>query len=144
MKKYFVLIFSVVVVVIAAVLTLSRSRSAVVYINNATIVVIVADDVGKWEKGLSGMQSLENDRGMLFVFPDSQRRLFWMRGMKFPIDIIWIRDGRVVGITKNVLPPTDDIVPDAWSPGPVSMVLEVPANFSDQYRIATGTELSIH
>ena len=31
--------------------------------------------------------------GMLFVFPDASPRSFWMKGMRFCLDIIWIEDG---------------------------------------------------
>lgn len=144
MKKYSVLIFLVVVIITAAVLVSYGSRRTIVNINNISVVVTVADEKHEWEAGLSGKENLAYGHGMLFVFPDSRQRLFWMRGMKFPIDIIWIHDGKVVGVTKNVLPPTGVTIPEAWSPEPVSKVLEVTANFSDQHRIATGTVLSIN
>ena len=55
--------------------------------------------------GLSGYAGLPEDAGMLFVFPEPIQPTFWMKGMLFAIDIIWIRDGTVVQIHESATPP---------------------------------------
>jgi hypothetical protein len=55
--------------------------------------------------------------------------------MHIPLDLIWISDGRVAGITRNV-PPT---FPDNLnSSEPVTHVLEVPGGFADRHGIKAG------
>jgi uncharacterized membrane protein (UPF0127 family) len=79
------------------------------------------------EQGLSGRDTMSAD-GMLFVFPNEAVRAFWMKDMRFAIDIIWIRDGKIVGRVESAPPPEpgtpDGQLPRFISPEPVDMVLE--------------------
>ena len=83
-------------------------------------------------RGLSGRESLADDAGMLFVFQAEGQHAFWMRGMRFPLDFVWVSSARrVVDMTENVPPPAPG-VPDANLPRyqpaePVLYVLEVNA-----------------
>lgn len=78
-------------------------------------------------QGLGERTSLDTD-GMLFVFSQPTQPIFWMKGMLFPIDIIWMKDGKVVGIEKNVQPPApgtaDSQLERLPAPQLVDMVLE--------------------
>lgn len=83
--------------------------------------------------GLSGRDELGAD-GMLFVFAQPQQPVFWMKEMKFALDLIWIRNQQIVEITANVSPP-DPQTPLSelvrYSPQEaIEMVLEVPAGFA--------------
>ena len=71
---------------------------AVLCINEARINVLVADTPQERAAGLSGYAGLPEDAGMLFVFPEPRQPSFWMKGMEFALDLIWIRDGTVVQI----------------------------------------------
>src|SRR4030042_5013241 len=59
---------------------------------------------GKLYLGLGHRRELPEGRGMLFIMPRMEVQNFCMRGMQFPIDIIWITKGKVVGMEKNVSP----------------------------------------
>jgi len=85
--------------------------------------------------GLSYRSELPEGRGMLFFIPGKEVQTFCMRGMRIPLDLIWISDGRVAGITRNV-PWT--FPGNLTSPGPVTHVLEVPGGFADRHGIKTG------
>jgi uncharacterized membrane protein (UPF0127 family) len=85
--------------------------------------------------GLSYRKELPEGRGMLFFMPDTEVQTFCMRGMLIPLDLIWISDGRVAGLTRNV-PPT--FPGNLTSPVPVSHVLEVPGGFADRHGIREG------
>lgn len=89
--------------------------------------------------GLSHRRELPEGRGMLFLLPEMQIQTFCMRGMQFPLDFIWIADGRVAGLTRNV-PAT--FPGDLPSPIPVKSVLEVPGGFVDRYHIKVGDNVS--
>lgn len=59
------------------------------------------------EKGLSGHTPLLKDQGMLFIFSKPDKYGFWMKGMLFPIDIIWIDENfKIVHIENSVYPAT--------------------------------------
>ena len=85
--------------------------------------------------GLSNRSELPEGRGMLFFMPAKEVQTFCMRGMRLPLDLIWISDGRVAGITRNV-PPT--FPGNLNSPEPVTHVLEVPGGFADRHGIKAG------
>ncbi len=96
-------------------------------------------------KGLSGRPSLEPGQGMLFIFPEPGNHSFWMPDMNFPIDIIWITDGKVVGIEKNVSNEFDPKNPEFFTPPrPVKYVLEVNAGFADSHDIGIGNDVIFH
>lgn len=85
--------------------------------------------------GLSHRSELPEGRGMLFFMPAKEVQTFCMRGMRLSLDLIWISEGRVAGITRNV-PPT--FPGNLTSPAPVSHVLEVPGGFATRHGIKAG------
>lgn len=95
-------------------------------------------------KGLSGRSEIGSD-GMLFVFPNKQKLVFWMKEMKFPLDIIWIADGKVVEITKDVPPPEGgkplEALPRYSPDSEADMVLEVNAGFANENNLAVGSSV---
>lgn len=95
-------------------------------------------------KGLSGRSSLAHNHGMLFVFPDSAVRDFWMKDMQFPLDVLWIDDGEVRSISRQVPRPIhSDYIPRMSSGVPVRYVLEVPAKFAEINGISVGDSVII-
>ncbi len=118
-----------------------------VILKDKQIHVALANDNLKRAKGLSILQSLPEDYGMLFVFPPNSRPHFWMKNMVFPIDIIWIDDGKVVQIDENAMPPEPDSQESdlkIFTPtNEVDYVLEVNAGFSQLHDIKIGDDITI-
>ena len=86
-------------------------------------MVEIADDEAERQRGLMFREPLEDDRGMLFQFPDVAERGFWMHNTPSPLDIIYIgQDGRIVSIAANATPFSDQSIP---SNGAASGVLEI-------------------
>jgi uncharacterized protein len=84
--------------------------------------VELADNAYKRQKGLSGREGLEDGHGMLFVFGFPGSYVFWMKDMKFDIDLVFIYDNVVVDVKSgNHNAPFSLIRPDK----PSNMVLEV-------------------
>lgn len=98
----------------------------------------------QWEKGLSGRSNLDNIDGMLFIFPQYHIPLFWMKDMRFPIDIIWISNGKVVDITANAPVETSDKLPTYSPRVPINMVLETRAGWAAENNITVGDQLTIN
>jgi len=101
-------------------------------------VPIVAEVVSTPQRlylGLSHRQELPEGRGMLFLMGSARRHAFCMRDMRFAIDILWIADGKVAGLHKQLSPSdTGSFRP----PVPASLVLEVPGGFADRHGIKVG------
>lgn len=101
-----------------------------VKIGDSVIDVELAVTAEERSKGLSGRAVLPASQGMLFVFADKRIPGFWMRGMFFSIDIIWIADNEIVGITAVVPLPTSTDLQIYYPPQPVNRVLEVTSGTS--------------
>lgn len=98
-----------------------------VHIGDVTIHAEVARTVEERAQGLGDRNSLTKNAGMLFIEEDDNIPAFWMQGMRFPLDFIWIaRDLHVVDLTENVAPNEHTTTVADISPGmPVLYVLEV-------------------
>ncbi len=97
-----------------------------VVIGNKKYMVEIAETDTQRTQGLSGRDRLSDNSGMLFVFSSPDKYRFWMKDMKFPLDFIWVRDGKIVDLTENVPPPgNSEILPTIKPNEPVSQVLEV-------------------
>jgi len=115
----------------------SKFQSSVI-INNTIITIEIADTTDKQWQGLSDRVFLEKKSGMLFIFPNLQTRTFVMRRMNFPLDIIWIKDGVILKIDKNLLPEGENYSKRYNSIYPVNYVLEVNGGFTDKNNIEAG------
>jgi len=106
-----------------------------------TFQIEVADTSAKRELGLGERDSLPADHGMFFPFETSKRWVFWMKGMRFPIDIIWLREGKVVDIHHDVQPPK--VLPlDTYSPiESADAVLELNAGVAAEIGLMPGDTL---
>lgn len=117
-------------------------KPKIVKIDSAEIQVEVAKSDEERQKGLGGRESLAENSGMIFVMPENSKPTFWMKDTLFPLDIIWIKDGKVLSVTKNI-PVEKDVPNDKLTlypaPGVVDYVLEVNAGFSDKNNIKAGS-----
>ena len=105
-----------------------------------TVRVEVARTARERERGLMFREHLDEDAGMLFVFPGAEPRSFWMRNTSIPLDILFIgADRRVLGVVADAEPLTDD---PREVPGRAQYVLEVHAGFARRYGIAAGARAS--
>ena len=108
----------------------------------------ITDTNEKIRLGMSGRNSLKEGEGMLFVFDDKNiLPPFWMKDMRFAIDIIWIDDEKIVQIDENIPPPepgTDDSQLPLYTPGqPIDYVLEVNSGFIKENGIAVGDDVDL-
>lgn len=99
----------------------------------------IADTDAARTQGLSGRDPLKSDEGMLFQFPQAGVYPFWMKEMKFALDIVWIRDGRVVDVATLPPPKPIDPVPPTHIPTQkADQVLEINAGFANKLGLEPG------
>ena len=83
---------------------------------------------------------------MLFVFPEPRQPSFWMKGMEFSLDLVWIREDTVVQIDASVPPPPpntpDDQLPRYHPTEPITHVLELTAGSAAHYGISVGDHIA--
>lgn len=112
--------------------------SKTVTIDGHTFMVAVANTTQEKETGLSNRTSLPQDQGMYFPFSTPSFYPFWMKGMEFALDILFIKDNKVVTVFRN-LPPAQGNFPPVYKPNqPADAVLEINAGLSQTYNINPG------
>lgn len=108
--------------------------------------VEVASSAAQSERGLGYRDALPEDAGMLFDLHETRIPVFWMKGMRFPLDMVWIgEDGRVAEVTANIPPQPGaaDVDLARISPAaPVRYVLELNAGAAGRLGIGAGTQFA--
>lgn len=120
-----------------------RPQTAQVEIGGVVLTAEIARSTEQQARGLSGRDGLAENQAMLFPYNDYQTRVFWMKEMRFPIDIIWIRDEEVVGVEYSVPAPTTTDLTRYPSPQPVNYVLEVPAGWAVERNLQIGSSVKL-
>lgn len=124
---------------------LIKVRAKSIKIDTTEINIEIAKTNDERSKGLSNRTSLNENTGMIFVFPKNSKPVFWMKDTKIPLDIIWINDNKIIGIDKNVEPELgilDAKLKKYPAPYEVDYVLEVNAGFSDKNNIKLDQTIS--
>ncbi len=106
--------------------------------------VEIADTAALRSVGLSGHAPLTDNEGMYFIFPVPAIYPFWMKGMNFPIDIVWIRGEKVVGIVENAAAPDSGSLEIYSPPSLVDGVLEINAGLSDKLGFQVGDVVKLN
>jgi len=105
-----------------------------------TIDIEIADDEYTTQTGLMYRTKLETNHGMLFIFPDSQMRSFYMKNTKIPLDIIYIDENKtIVSFQKNAKPMDETSLP---SEAPAKYVLEINDGLADVWDLNVGDTIS--
>ena len=120
----------------------AQNGTRTIQLDGNTIRVEVADNDTTRELGLGGHAPLASDQGMLFVFPQDGVLKFWMKGMTFSLDIIWLQDdGTISYIAQNLSPAT---YPQAFGPDTQARyVLEVNAGYAKANGVKTGDKVQL-
>ena len=114
-------------------------------VGSQELSVEIANDPSEITKGLGERDQIGSD-GMLFVLSQRIIPTFWMKGMRFALDFVWIDGGRVVDLTENV--PAEPGVVDAklkrYSPDHVvTHVLELDAGEIKKREISVGDSVQM-
>lgn len=120
-----------------------KYHQAKVDVNGFEIVADMAMTDEQREKGLSIKDTLKENEGMLFVFQREGQYNFWMNGMKFPIDILWLDTaGKVVHIESNAQPCESELDCPDYTPAKNALyVLETAAGFVERHDVKIGTDI---
>lgn len=138
MKKLLIMGF-IVIAFFLAFYYFNHPLTSKIKINGTTFTVEVAITEPQKELGLGNRASLSSDHGMLFPYDHKEQYEYWMKGMQFPLDFIWIDGKTVVDVTPNVPSPMGSDQPVIVKPGaPVDKVFEVNAGSIQRADIHIG------
>jgi len=120
------------------ILLLDQDQAQVEFQTNSGSVLFdveIADEPGEWGQGLMFRESLPEDAGMLFIFPDETLRSFWMKNTLIPLDIIFISTDLEIVHIAHAIPCETDPCASYSSLFPAQYVVEINGDLSDELGI---------
>jgi len=139
---YFGVFISLFILLIGANLVVFCLKLIPIKVDNAKLLVEIADTPEKKAMGLSKRKSLSKNSGVLFIFSPPQIASFWMKDMHFPIDLIFIDENCEVSEIFNNLGP--ESFPQVFtSKTAIKYALEVNSDFVEKHLIKAGSRLKI-
>ncbi|MFD2823198.1 DUF192 domain-containing protein [Lacinutrix iliipiscaria] len=99
----------------------------------------IADTDYDVQTGLMYRNSMQDNQGMLFVFPTMRERFFYMKNTRIPLDLIYLDDNQfIVSFQENANPLDESSLP---SKVPAQYVLEVNAGLAEKWRLEVGDRM---
>lgn len=99
----------------------------------------VADTGEERARGLMFREELPEGEGMLFVFPEETSSPFWMKNTPISLDLIFIRDDRIIDVIPDAVPFSESLLnPDAS----YTEVIEVPGGYAARHGVAVGNTVA--
>lgn len=139
-----VVLLFVILILIILLSNFSTQTKTKAVLGNKTFNVFVAKSDSEKQIGLSSKNKISENQGMLFLFDKPDYYSFWMKDMKFPIDIIYIQNNKVTTVISDVNPPKNSTSLLIYKPKKKSdMVIEINAGLANKYNIREGTPIDI-
>lgn len=99
--------------------------TATAIMGGETIELEVAQTPQQQALGLMYRKSLADNRGMLFPFEEARIAQFWMKNCLIPLDMIFLKEGKIVEIVANAPPCQSNPCPVYGPLIPVDRVIEL-------------------
>jgi len=122
---------------------ISQNKNPSVCWADSCFQVELARNAEERAQGLMNRPRLDQDAGMLFIFPQKKFYSFWMKNTLIPLDIVWLDENkRVVDVSRQAQPCRQDPCPLITSRQPAQFVLEINAGLADKNGLKVGDLLS--
>ena len=120
----------------------NNQKKAIVCFKDYCFNVELAKSLKEQSRGLMFRESLDPDKGMLFIYDKDHQHGFWMKNVLIPLDIIWTNEnGEVVFIKKNFQPCNSNTCETIGPDSPARHVLEVNGGLADEMGLMVGDKL---
>lgn len=142
------LILSLATFTYIATISEASAKMPQVKLGDQLVNLEVASSTQEIQNGLMWRTALPETQGMVFLFPDKRAVRFWMFNCFINLDMIFIKDGKIVEIAKNV-PPCKSKTPEDCPLYPesgqisVEKVIEVAGGFCDRHKVQIGDPVQI-
>jgi len=122
------LLFVVLSLIFISVEGSKKNYVRIFFPNGFSVTAELAETDEERALGLMFRQEINQDQGMLFIFKEEGIYPFWMKNMKFSIDILWLdKEKRIIHIEENVPPCSKEPCPTYSHQLPAAYVLELKA-----------------
>lgn len=142
MKKILLSLFIACLLIGAVIVYVILNKHPMATINGHVFYLDIAKTEQEQEIGLAKYSSLPTNKAMYFPFDPPSYQAFWMKNMKFSIDIIFIRNNKIITIFNNVAfpsPKTPDSELQIYRPSqPTDGVIEIHAGLAKKYNTHVG------
>lgn len=109
-------------------------------VNGHTLSLEIAESDAARERGLGGRKNLAENKGMVFIFDKASRQCFWMKGMEFPLDMVFMNAQRqITTIRSDISPKT---YPKNYCADDTKYVIELNAGEAARLGLHPGQTLS--
>ena len=138
-----ILIYLIAILSISVIITTnSFSKNNTVCFDSHCFEVELAITQTERSNGLMYRNHLDQNKGMLFIFPNEDNHSFWMKNTLIALDVIWVNKKKeVVFINKNSRPCTNNSCFTIEPNTPAKYVLEINANTCDKIGLKVGDKL---
>ncbi|MGA2968058.1 MAG: DUF192 domain-containing protein [Candidatus Levyibacteriota bacterium] len=140
----FILGTLIILILVFLMLTYLEPKAPSAQINGHVFSLYLAETSQEQEIGLAKYKSIAKDQGMIFLFNKSDYYSFWMKDMKFPIDIIFISGNKVVDVFQKVPVSPNENLPVYTTRTKADKVLEINAGLTKKYGIKIGSNVKIN
>ncbi len=107
--------------------------------SRAIVKVEVVNTPSTRELGLMYRKHLDEDAGMIFVFPTAEHQSFWMKNTVISLDMIFADEhGKILGIVEKAEPFSERPL---GVDGDSLYVLEVNGGFSQRHHLKAGDQM---
>ena len=117
--------------------------SAYITIAGRKLELEVARTQQQQAMGLMYRTSLADNRGMLFVFNSPQQTKFWMKNVRIPLDMIFLRNGKVQAIAASVPPCNTKNCPTYGPDSAIDRVIELRGGLAAELGLNVGDRVQI-
>jgi uncharacterized membrane protein (UPF0127 family) len=124
----------------------SQSKVPIARIGDNVVKVEIASTPQEIEFGLMKRTSLPDDHGMVFLFHPAHYVQFWMYNCLMSLDMIFIKDGKIIKMCENV-PPCTSKNPEECPKYPdksiqVTEVIEVQPGYAKKHHLKEGDKVT--
>jgi uncharacterized membrane protein (UPF0127 family) len=113
-------------------------------IDGRSLKLKVASTPDSMMQGYSNSDEPREGEGMIFIYPESAPLYFWMKGVDFPLDIIFF-DSAMNMVEYLTMEPCgsarEEDLPRYQSSKPARFAVEVPANWCESNKISKNCRL---
>ncbi|MBF0619045.1 MAG: DUF192 domain-containing protein [Candidatus Omnitrophica bacterium] len=123
--------------------SMAMAASGRVCFKDACYVVDVAGNDEDRARGFMYRERIEPGQGIFFIFDSVDIYGFWMKNVKFALDIIWLDEAKRVVYIQHQAPPCSIRPCPVYEPPVVSKyVVEIPPGDAGRLGIKVGDEVS--
>lgn len=143
--KFFCAVFAIALLMRIIPLLIGQiQKKGMLEIAGQKMEIIYANTKARREKGLSGVKQMNNNSGMLFVFPEEGNFSFWMKDTLIPLDLVFIDNNfNVVDIKQNEKPCEINSCPQIVSEQKFRYVLEVNAGWTNAHDLKISDRITV-